>query len=86
MRTWAQRAQEAELHDPAPEECLDCHGPILDRGERLHWPSACECPSCDWCGAHGADVETVLVEDDEVCGECQTANQPTNVSAIEAGD
>jgi hypothetical protein len=32
MRTWAQRAWEAEQYAPAPEECLDCHGPILDRG------------------------------------------------------
>jgi hypothetical protein len=70
MTTWAQRQWEAEQYEPAPEECFDCHLPILDRGDQ-HWPQGCHCPRCDWCGAQGAAFETAMVEDDEVCRACQ---------------
>jgi hypothetical protein len=58
--------------EPAPDECRDCGGPILDRSDQ-HWRSACHCPRCDWCGAHGATLDTTLVEDDEVCRPCRSA-------------
>jgi hypothetical protein len=72
MKSAAQRQWEAEQYDPAPEECLDCHRPILDRGDQ-YWPSACHCPRCDWCGAHGPDVETTILDGDEVCRACRDA-------------
>jgi hypothetical protein len=72
MKSAAQRQWEAEQYGPAPEECLDCHRPILDRGDQ-HWPVACHCPRCDWCGAHGGTLETVMAEDDELCQACRAA-------------
>jgi hypothetical protein len=45
---------------------------MVDRSDRRYWPTVCECPFCEWCGAHGANVETVMLEDDQVCDEvCQ---------------
>jgi hypothetical protein len=70
MKSAEQRQWEAEQYPPAPEECLDCSRPILDRGDQ-HWPVACHCPRCDWCGVHGVRLETALVEDDELCPACR---------------
>jgi hypothetical protein len=74
MRPWAQGAWEAEQHERL-EPCPDCERPMVDRADRRHWPAACACPSCEWCGAQGAGVETVLVEDDEVCRACRDAER-----------
>jgi hypothetical protein len=35
---------------------------------------ACDCPFCDWCGAHGPRVETTIIDDDEVCRACRDAD------------
>jgi hypothetical protein len=52
--------------------CEHCGLPMVDRSDRRYWPTVCECPFCEWCGAHGANVETVMLEDDQVCDEvCQ---------------
>jgi hypothetical protein len=68
MTSAEQRQWDAEQYERLAV-CPDCDLPMVDRADRRDWPAVCECPFCERCGAHGANVETVMVEDDEVCDE-----------------
>jgi hypothetical protein len=72
MKSAEQRQWEAEQYERL-EPCPDCELPMVDRGDRRHWPAACTCPSCEWCGAHGTAVGTSIIDDDEVCRACRDA-------------
>jgi hypothetical protein len=52
--------------------CRHCARPMLDPSEQ-YYPVACHCPFCDWCGAHGPEVETVTLDEDTVCRACRAA-------------
>jgi hypothetical protein len=73
MKSAEQRQWEAEQYERI-ELCPDCELPMVDRSDRWYWPTACECPYCEWCGSHGTRVETSII-DDEVCRACRGAEE-----------
>jgi hypothetical protein len=45
---------------------------MVDRSSQ-YTSVACQCPFCEWCGAHGPRVETKTIDGDEVCRACRDA-------------
>jgi hypothetical protein len=74
MKSAEQRQAEAEQHERI-ELCPHCEQPMVD-GSSQYASIACQCPFCEWCGAHGPWVVTTIIDDDQVCRTCRDAEVP----------